>query len=43
MREKIFTILFWTAVVLILGWVFDTGMKKQHEIDCAQGRYCDDV
>lgn len=42
MRDKI---LKYILVALALGlvlWAFDRGMKKQHEIDCAHGRYCDD-
>lgn len=30
----------WGILILVMLLIFDYGMRKQHEIDCAQGRYC---
>jgi cbb3-type cytochrome oxidase subunit 3 len=40
MRDKVLKYAFWIVLAAVVLWAFDTGMKKQHEIDCAQGRYC---
>lgn len=40
MRDKVLKYLFWAIMAAALIWSFDYGMRKQHEIDCAQGRYC---
>lgn len=41
MKDKLIK---WVVIATIVGsllWAFDYGMKRQHEIDCAHGRYCD--
>ncbi|MFA7523711.1 MAG: hypothetical protein WCY71_12370 [Halothiobacillaceae bacterium] len=40
MRDTIIKWAFWIAMAGVLLWSFDSGMKKQQEIDCAHGRYC---
>ena len=40
MRDKLIKWTLWGIFAALLLWSFDFGMKKQHEIDCANGRYC---
>lgn len=40
MRDKVLKYAFWLILGAAVLWAFDTGMKKQQEIDCAHGRYC---
>lgn len=38
--DKVLKYAFWILLIGAVLWAFDYGMKKQHEIDCAHGRYC---
>ena len=40
MRDKVIKWAFWIVLAGVVLWAFDSGMRKQQEIDCAHGRYC---
>lgn len=40
MRNKIVGAVIWIVIILAVAWAFDAGMKKQHNIDCQAGHFC---
>lgn len=40
MRDKVLKYALWALIAGLVFWAFDSGMRKQHQMDCAHHRYC---